>query len=295
MQGLVRRRGGGLILVAPRVGLGQGQVQVEAEARPAGGRALQRQLPLHPLDDLATDGQAQPGPRALTSRLAGVEGFEDGDRRLGADARTAVVDHGVQPNPAVVQPRAQADLDRAFAGEFQRIADQVVQQLLQPHLVADHPAGGARVRRHRQAQVLLLRPRPPQGRQVGGHGVEVQRRGLQRQDARLGARHVQGVGQQPQQAVPRIQNGADIGAQRGLRQFALHQGGDAQDPVQRRANFVAHHRQKLGLGPAGSAGLGFGAHQVLRQFAHGLGAALVDGHARLQDVQPGPDPDIAAA
>ncbi|MCY1545004.1 hypothetical protein D9M68_809210 [compost metagenome] len=58
---------------------------------------------------------------------------------------------------------------------------------------------------------------------------------------------------------------------------------------------MAHDGQELGLGPARGAGLGLGPHQVLGQLRHGLGAALVDGHPGLEHVQPGPDPDVAAA
>ncbi|MNE13854.1 hypothetical protein D3C80_1067050 [compost metagenome] len=287
--------GGDHPVVAPAVGLGQRQPQVEAEARPALGRALDRQGAVHALHDLATDGQAQARAGALATRLAGVEGLEDGARGLLGDAGAAVVDRGRQAHLPLFQGRVQPHLDRSRLGELQGVADQIVQELFQPHLVADDPAGGGQVALDAQVQRLLLRARPPQGRQVRDYRQQVQRRGLQRQHPRLGARHVERVGQQAQQAGARIQDGADVGAQVFLRQLPLHQGGHPQHPVQRRADFVAHDGQELGLGPAGGAGLGLGADQVLGQFAHGLGAALVNGHPRLHDVQTGPDPDIAPA
>ena len=57
---------------------------------------------------------------------------------------------------------------------------------------------------------------------------------------------------------------------------------------------MAHHRQKLGLGPAGGDGLGLGQRQVAGQGAHLLGPLAVQGRTRLNHLQRRADADVAA-
>ena len=182
MQGVVRGRlghgGGG------RRALGRdAQRQAHLKARAALGRGAKRDRAAHPFGDLSADGQAQARARPLAPGLSGVERVEDGrGRRLG-HAGSAVV-HG-EDNLAVGVAFDQGD-DLACQGELQRIADQVVQQLLQPHPVGLNARNG-QVGADGQTERLLLGPCAPQGVDVEGDGRQVQRLLLQRQHAGRGA------------------------------------------------------------------------------------------------------------
>ena len=182
MQGVVRRRlghgGGG------RRALGRdAQRQAHLKARAALGRGAQRDRAAHPFGDLSADGQAQARARPLASGLSGVERIKDGrGRRLG-HARAAVV-HG--EDDLAVGTAFDQGHDLARQGELQGVADQVVQQLLQPHPVGLNARNG-QVGADGQGQGLFVGPRAPQGVDVEGDGRQVQRLLLQRQHAGRGA------------------------------------------------------------------------------------------------------------
>ena len=96
-----------------------------------------------------------------------------------------------------------------------------------------------------QREGLFLGPCPPQGQQVIGDPFQVHRSRLQGQDSGVGPRHVEGIGQEPEQALPRVEDGAYVRPEVLLNELSFHQGGHAENPVEGGADLVAHHREEL--------------------------------------------------
>ncbi len=95
------------------------------------------------------------------------------------------------------------DADLALLGELDGVADEVGQDLLDPHHVADDPAVGLGGQLDLQRQALLMGPRFQQGGHSARGVGQVERLVLDLQAPGLDAGQVQHVGQQPAQRLSR--------------------------------------------------------------------------------------------
>ena len=95
------------------------------------------QFSAHLLDELARNGESEPGAAMTAGRraVALLEFLEDRLARGGGNARTGVLDLEAQ-TPGV--GRADAHADTAFFGEIHGVAREIDQHLPQPRGVADH-------------------------------------------------------------------------------------------------------------------------------------------------------------
>ena len=250
------------------------QFQLEPEGRAAAGFAGQADVAAHELQQLAGDGQPQPGAAVLAGRrtIGLREGLEQERllRRGQADAR---VPHLNLEGKAVAQQRILGPYDQlnpALFGKLDRIAHQVYQHLLDPSGVPAQCTRQTRrqVRRERQAARLRLRGQQRQGL-VDLLG-EVEFRGLDPELAGLDLGEVQDVVDDRQEVCAA---GADHPAhlhlllrQGGVQQQICH----AEDAIHRGTDLVAHVGEELRLHPRGFQGPVPRAGEILLQlFARG--------------------------
>ena len=235
-----------------RVGdeLAQGRADLEPEARTLALDAIDTDLAFHLLDDPARDRQTQTGaaisPRhRCVSLRKTVE--HAAELRLGdADPRVANLDaqySGVSLDLLDHRDRHSADL-----GELDRVGQEIQQHLRQARRVRQH---GAQAFGRDDGQGQPLGPGLPfdQRSAVGDHGVGAEGLGIKLDPAGLQAREVQHVVDDAEQGV------AGVLDQAHMVRIALRQGagpaqypGKADNGVQRRAQFVSHVGQKVGLG-----------------------------------------------
>ncbi len=139
-------------------------------------------------------------------------------------------------------------------GEFQRVRDQVVEHLAHAHRVPVPDAPGPVCDLKAEAEPLGLR-HGGEGRvcargqlgKVEGLLVELQLAGLD-------LRKVQQVVEDRQQRLPRSADHVQALLLGGRKRVHGHDLGHAEDPVQRRADLVAHIGQELGLHDVGGVG-----------------------------------------
>src|SRR5438132_848988 len=104
------------------------------------------------LGDLLTDRKPDAGPGVLAHRMQALEQHEDALEVLRLDADAVVGDADV-PLAGLLH-RADMDVRPRRAAELERIADQVLEDLREPHHVAVH--GGQRVQGDRGTSSALL-------------------------------------------------------------------------------------------------------------------------------------------
>ncbi len=153
------------------------------------------------------------------------------------------------------------DRHLALGGEFDGVGQQIAQDLANPHHVAVEDAARALGALEAESQPLLF-GQAVQGGDGGDQGVvQVEGAGFQRHAPGFDARHVQDVRDQPLQGHARTADQLDhfglLGRQRRARQGV----DDADDPVQRRADLMAHIGQEVGLGAVGGLGRRLGLDQ----------------------------------
>jgi hypothetical protein len=140
--------------------------------------------------------------------------------------------------------------DGAFAGELDRVADQVGEDLLEPQRVADQRQRRVAVDQAHQFQLLGVGGRGEDGQGVLQQVAQVERDMVEHQLAGLDLREVEDLVDDPQQVVGGLFDGAQV-VELARGQFAfLQQMGEAENAVERRADFVAHVGQELGFDPA---------------------------------------------
>ena len=214
--------------------------------------ALDLDRPAHQVQQPPGDGEPEAGAAVLAG--GGAVGLLEGGeqrRRLGAGhADAGVFDAGVQRDRRRVQvPRRQAQVDLSLGGELDGVADQVVEDLPQPQGVAEQGAGQFRRERRAQAQALVLGRQGEQFQYVAEQFGQVERVLFQFQPAGLDLGRVEDVVEQAQQGLrgrPHLFQVLVL----ARRQFGVqHQMGQPEDGVHRRADLVAHVRQKIALGP----------------------------------------------
>ncbi len=185
-----------------------------------------------------------------------------------------------------LRPRAGLDGDahRSGFGEFHRVAGQIDQDLADALLIADPAAGQARVDRGVERQPLALGlGRDGAARRVQ-HLGEIERGGIELQAPGFDARDVEHVLDDGQERAAGLLQRGEIAALARVQVRAREQLGHAHDPVERRADLVAHIGQEARLGFVGGLGglaallqktlvrLALG--DVLEGAAHGHRAAL---------------------
>ena len=245
----------------------QAEAGGEMEAAPLPRLALDPDLATHQPAQLIGNRQAQ-ARAAVLARDRGVglrERFKDGfllvDRHADAGVRNSEVQQTARVRSRLLvlrreqrrlRPR-QRDIHGHLAafGEFQRVADQVVDDLPEPPDIADDGLGHAGMHAQRQLQTLLRRAQAEHLQSQTQRVPKLERLGHQLQFARLDLREVEHVvddGQQIHRGIARRRQVATLLARKfgPQRQFR-----HAHDGVHRRADFMAHVRQELALRPAG--------------------------------------------
>ena len=221
---------------------------MEGEGRALAEDALERPLTAHGAYQTITDGQAQPGPAVFArSALIGLgKGFEQTRQAIGGDARTGV-DDGEPHVPRRIGNRFDGNQHTPGLGEFDGIVGEVSQHLAQANGIADDDRY-ARIHKYRQVQPLADRAFHEQAGDVLGDLGQVNRDGLHLELARLDLREIENVIDDAEQRLARF--GDDVGiAFLASREIGSRQHlAEGEDAVHRRADLVAHHRQKVGLG-----------------------------------------------
>ena len=237
--------------------VGQRQLHPEPAALPQ--RAADTDAPSHQQCQPVADGQPQ--ARAAEAPRGGRIGLLERAEQL-RQLRLVDADAGVlhiEAQPARRQ-RAHLQLHLPTGGELHRVAQQVQQDLLQPHAVATHVLRGGGV--DMQLQLHLVG-----GRTVGHHGHHALQAGLQGEVgrveldlARLDLREIEDVVDHLQQMLAGIGDLAQVVQLAGTERLTPQQVRKAQHRIERRADLVAHVGQEGALGLAGGIGrrLGLG-------------------------------------
>ena len=236
--------------------------QVEREGAAEAGRAAQGQLAAQQLGQLAADGEAE-ARAAVLAAGAGVgllEGLEHDLLLLDRDAdagvgdleghhRARLVERHVVGAPAGLG-RHDAQAHAALGGELQRVAEQVLQDLLQALGIGDDAAAEMLVDLHLERQALrfgLVAERPRHGLE---HVGEEDLLGVDGDGAGFDLGEIEDVADQVQKVGAGAVDGAGELDLLG-REVAFGILGELlaqdQDRVERRAQLVAHVGQELRL------------------------------------------------
>ncbi len=264
----------------------QRQIQLEPEGRAPIRFALDADLAVHPLHQLAADVQAQTGA-AVAAGGRGIRLRELLEHARQQDGRDA--DAGVPHLEPVARPRAllvhagDVEVDVALLRELDGVVDQVHEDLADAAGVAHDLPRGVRLEAHDQVQALF---RCAVGLHHGHALHQLQQAAgalIQAHLPRLDPRDVQDVVDDVQERVAAFADHAHVVLLLGGQIHVEQQLADAQHRVHRRADLVAHVGQEVALGRAGG----------LRRF---LGAAeLLLGLPDLRDVDDdGDGPDVAS-
>ena len=217
-------------------------------AAPAQG-AFRAEPASHRLNQSLGKGKAE--PRALDPCLLGpqaLEGRKQPFQSVGRDAR-AGVDH-LEPQPARRGGRIRKRDRAPLAVVFDRVGEEVQQHLLEPLRVGQNVlVGGIGCSTVEEPDVPL---RGEGFHQVEGLSHDVPHRHRLRGDgqpARLDARDVQHLVDQPEEVASPLHDISDALALLGVEGVHLQHLGEAQDGVQRGAQLVAHPREKFALRP----------------------------------------------
>ena len=202
---------------------------------------------------------------------------------VAADADAGVADHHVQHLAAVLDLAHDRQAHFAAFGELEGVGQQVRGDLAQSAGVAAAAPGGALVQVRHQLEA------PPRGRLAVGRLRIMDDVGqfelgqLQLHLAGLDLGQVEHVVQNGQQGFAGLAHDAQPLALNVAQLAHVHDLGHGQDPVQRRADLVAHVGQELRLQDIG----GLGGVARLDQFVHGLVQGLVVGAQLAQQAVEG--------
>ena len=225
--------------------------QYEPELAAVADRTLDPQFAPHQSHQSAADGQSQPSP-AEAAADAGVGLHEGGEDlallgRRDPDAGIAYRETQVDL-PFVGRRYLDAQFDLTPLGEFDRIAEQIDQDLMEAPLIADQCIDITVGRwGDDQLQLLAAGGRGHDGGEVIQDGAQAEWHRLELQPPGLDLGEVQDVIDEGQQ---RASGGADLAdqvARRRIQRAPLQEITEAQHRIHRGADFVAHIGQKLGL------------------------------------------------
>jgi hypothetical protein len=236
--------------LSPAEGLGRGfgghgRVHLEGEDRAFAGPALHPDLASEPLGDVGADGEAEPPAAAVLAevRFDLDEGAEELGLLFGRHAGAGVLDLEAQPRPAVLAGAFRdAQRDRAFGGELDRVAEEVVEHLLEPDRIGSDPPRQAAVERDDEAQALLPRARMPPVRDLVEKVEEVEVARFDAHLALLDLGEVEQVGEQVHQRPARRDDGLHMALALVVEGRQAEELGEAHDRVEGRADLVAHGR-----------------------------------------------------
>ncbi len=230
-----------------------GQAQADPEFGAFLGNAVDADLTAHLLDQAFGNHQPQAGaPRLPGDRIVRLaERLEQRAQVLIGQADAGVLHADAQLGTvAALVFDHRADHHGAFVGELDGVADQVGQHLLEPQRIAHQRQRRVAIDKADQLQLLGVRGRAEDGQGVLDQVAQVEGHALQHQLAGFDLREVENLVDDAQQAVGGLFDGRQvILLARGEIAF-LQQVGETQNPVERRADLVAHVGEKLGFDPA---------------------------------------------
>ena len=155
------------------------------------------------------------------------------------------------PSPAPSGSTADGDQHAARVGELDGVADQVGEDLAQPHLVAQQQDRQSRIDRPGDVDALLVGLRRQQLDDALHAFADRQRRALQLQLVGLDLGEVEDLVDQREQRARRSLDGLGVGLLLRRQLGVAQQRGHAENAVHRRADLVAHRRQEARLGAVG--------------------------------------------
>ena len=254
------------------------------------GLAFDPQAAAHVFDELACDGQTQPG--AAEAARGGAVGLREGPEQprllLGVEPHAGVLDPAVQGVVVGVDALYfEADGDVALLGELDGVGAQVDQHLAQPGGVAHQVAGQVARRGEEQLEALFLGLQTEHVGHLLDHGFECEGHVFEFEVAGFDLRHVEDVVEDLQQVLGGAMRLLDVVAGLLGQVVVERQQGHADHGIHRRADLVAHVGQKGRLGAGGGFGRCFGFDQgdlgglalrdVLHDGAHVRAAVFIEG------------------
>ena len=225
----------------------EAQRQLQAEAAAAAGLARHLDLSAQADGEVAAHAEAEAGALFILGAAAVGVGREDALQLLGRNAHAAVGHVEAEADPLLVA-RELADAQRhaAFAGELDRVAHQVAEDLAQAQDVPVQLVRQAVLRGHREDEPAPLGLRTEGLLEALQQVGEAEVHGRQVHAARLLAREAEDLVDHGEQVLRRelhrLQVLALLAVELGLQGEFRH----AQDAVHGRADLVAQVRQGLG-------------------------------------------------
>ncbi len=223
---------------------------------------MERDVPLHQPGQAAHDGQAKAGPDMAAPRAA--HDLRELFERAG-DVVRRHPDAGVLNLDGDAFGVGTVDLDphMALIGELQRIAHQVVQDLDQPHLVAEAQFSAAKAADD-QFDALFDGGDLVQSRDAEQDIRQADRARVKHQPPGFDLREVENIVDHAKEVLAGIADHPDHRLFLRVRKPVAQNGRHAEDTVEGGADLVAHRGQEVGLGAVGGFGGGHrGAEPVL--------------------------------
>ena len=196
--------------------------------------------------------------------------------RLLVDADAGVLDGERHARASAAERRGRAaHRDAAALGEFQRIAEQIEQDLPHPRRIADQRIVRSGLDRAGEDQALARRLCLERAHHAVDQAGEREHRDFEFEPSRLDLGEVEHVVDDAQQRLRAVAHGRDGAALRGVEPLAVEHLHHAEHAVHRRADLVAHggeeRRLRLVRGfRLGALALGFGQRHLGRGARLGL-------------------------
>ena len=156
----------------------------------------------------------------------------------------------------------------AVVGEFDCIRQEIKQDLLQAQGVATQCGRECGCYFGAQFQALVMRLEFDHGQRFGDQALGRKVDFLQTEMFRFDLREIKNVVDDGEQVLCRIGNPAQAPLHARFDHLPAHQVGEADDGIQRCADFVAHVGQEGTFGAAGALGLFLGDGQFIGSFFH---------------------------
>ncbi len=215
------------------------------------------------------DGEAQPRTAEASRhrRVRLLKRLEEPRHLLRCHADPGVANVNNERTPIPMTLEARLDPHAALAGELHGVARQVQDDLPKPRRIAEDGPGDRTQIRHVEGDALVARLAPEHRGHIGDDVRRGARHPLHRHFAGLDLRHVEQVVDEGQQmfcvAADRVHIPGTLGF--GDRRI-IQEIGKSQDRRHRRADLMAHVREKLAFGFARRLRRGFGIpERLLRQ------------------------------
>ena len=214
-------------------------------------------VPAHHFDEPFADSQAQTGAAvAAGGRGLGLfEGFEQTVLLVFADANAGIPHRHLQRDVGCIDcSDVDGDRHRAGFGEFDSIAHEIDQHLLQTQGIAGHDAIGRKVGMgeavvdYLEGQIAPSDFSAKQPFDLGEGVCELERPLFEIQFARFYLRKIEHITHQRQQIFPGLSDRCQIFMLLAVQVGFQRELGEADNCVHRRANFMTHVCQKLTLG-----------------------------------------------